>query len=129
MARKTTSIVTALGIALMLACLGGCETEVAYSSCQLDKEVTSKNICSGTSSSKTNSTSCVVRQHPHCPQNVCLSYFSRQAVCTTPCQADADCVQDSIQGTCWEFAGPLDGKPAEKYCVPPDDYYEDLIVE
>jgi hypothetical protein len=128
MSPKTTTITIAFGLAL--ACLGGCETEKAYAACQLDKEVTSKNICSGGKGASTdNSTSCVVRTHPHCADHICLSYFSRQAVCTHACVTDGDCNDDGIVGTCWEFAGPVDGKAAERYCVPPDDFYENLVVE
>ena len=43
MARKTTSIVTALGIALMLACLGGCDINIAKISQVLNSEVFSPN--------------------------------------------------------------------------------------
>ncbi len=130
MSHKTHSTSVALALGIALACLGGCEVEQAYGICQLDKEVTSKNICSGTSGATTdNSTSCVVRSHPHCPDHICLSYFSRQAICTQPCQTDDDCRLDTIAGTCWEFAGPAEGKAAERYCVPPDSHYESLVVE
>lgn len=108
----------------------GCETQQAYSACDLDKEVTSKNICSGEGSLATGkTTSCVVRSHPHCVDAICLSYFSRQSVCTRACLEDKDCALDGIAGTCWEFAGETSTKPAEKYCVPPDSHYETLASE
>lgn len=122
-----TSVVVALLLALSLAAVGGCETEKAYATCELDKEVTSKNICSGASGASTdNSTSCVVRSHPHCVEHVCLSYYSRQAICTRICGSDGDCTLDGVEGTCWEFASATDAKAAERYCVPSDAYYESL---
>jgi len=130
MSRKITILLMVLAMGFVLGGLGGCETEKAYTVCELDKEVTSKNICSGSSgASSDSSTSCVVRLHPHCPDNVCLSYFSRQAICTHACTGDGDCHDDGILGTCWEFAGAAGGKPADRYCVPPDDYYEKLVAE
>ena len=112
---------------LAMASLVGCETTSGYVTCELDKEVTSKNICSGASGASTaNSTSCVVRSHPHCVEHVCLSYYSRTPVCTRVCATNADCVLDGTAGTCWEFAAKVGTTPAERYCVPPDSFYEGL---
>ena len=125
MVTKNISLVFALFLAL--SSLAGCETTSGYTSCDLDKEVTDKNICAATDgASKSNSTSCVVRLHPHCAEQVCLSYYSRVPVCTRVCAEDADCVLEGEPGTCWEFASATDTTAAERYCVPPDSYYDGL---
>ena len=102
--------------ALLALTAAGCETTAPYAGCSLDKEVTDKGICTGTSAN----TSCVVKKHPQCDLDVCLSYYSMPAICTQPCTSDAQCPADSAgAGTCWEFA-PADaakGTPAEKYCI------------
>jgi hypothetical protein len=108
---------------LAMACLfAGCETTAPYTACPLDKEVTDKGICNGTSTS----TSCVVRKHPQCEQAICLSYFGTAPLCTQPCTADKDCPGDAItqngvlyKPICWTFA-PADvtGTTDERYCVP-----------
>lgn len=131
MLAMTTRCAAALALILTLAGLAaGCETQQAYSACDLDKEVTSKNVCSGEGGVATGkTTSCVVRSHPHCVDAICLSHFSRQSVCTRVCTQDADCTLDGIAGFCWEFAGATSTKPAEKYCVPPDSHYETLASQ
>ena len=124
------NVAVGFSLLLALASLSGCETTSAYAGCKLDKEVTDKNICSGGKGASTvNSTSCVVRKHPHCVEHVCLSYYSRAAVCTRVCAVDADCLLEGIEGTCWEFASAVGSTAAQKYCVPPDSYYDNLVSE
>lgn len=111
-------IIVALAMGVT-GCLAGCEVAAPYASCPLDKEVTDKGICNGTSET----TSCVVRKHPQCDQDICLSYYGTDPVCTKACTSAADCPDESGQTEkpiCWPFA-PADattGKPAEMYCVP-----------
>ena len=99
------------------AWLSACETTAPYADCPLDKEVTNNGICTGVAGS----TSCVVRRHPQCEQNICLSYYGVAPVCTKECSQDSDCpTENGAAATCWIFA-PADtgtGKGAEKYCVP-----------
>ena len=108
-------------LAVGLCCwLAGCETAAPYASCPLDKEVTDKGICTGTSGS----TSCVVRKHPQCDQDMCLAYYGTPAVCSQACSADSDCpAEPNVSGAakCWTFApaNAATGAVAEKYCVPP----------
>ncbi len=107
----------ALTIAIVLGCvvglaLAGCETQPPFASCDLDKEVIKKNVCTGKSSTATGTTSCVVTKHPHCVEGICLSYFGTPALCTHPCTEDAECEVDG--GFCWTFA------EGERYCVPKD---------
>lgn len=96
---------------MLIFSLSACETQAPYAACGLDKEVTDKGICTGTSSN----TSCVVKKHPQCDQAVCLSYYSMPAICTIPCSTDGECGD----GFCWSFApgDPATGKGQEKYCV------------
>lgn len=105
-------------IALVFACLfclAGCETTAPYASCPLDKEVTDKGICTGTSGS----TSCVVTKHPQCEQAICLSYFGTPPVCTQPCTTAKDCPNPS-EDICWTFApADVSNTTAQQYCVPP----------
>ena len=79
-----------------------------------------KGICTGTSGS----TSCVVRKHPQCDQDICLAYYGTPAVCSQACSADSDCpAEPNVSGAakCWTFApaNAATGAVAEKYCVPP----------
>ena len=94
----------------------GCETQVQYAACELDKEVTDKvegkNICNGTT--KGGDTSCVVTQHPHCDQSICLSYYSQTAFCTKKCVNNTECGPNTC---CWTFK---DEPTTQKYCVPND---------
>ncbi|MSP90184.1 MAG: hypothetical protein EXR79_00025 [Myxococcales bacterium] len=94
----------------------GCDTQAQYAPCELDKEVTDKvvgkNICNGTS--KAGDTSCVVTQHPHCDQSICLSYYSQTAFCTKMCVNNTECGPNTC---CWTFK---DEPTTQKYCVPSD---------
>ncbi len=101
-------ILSSLAVAL---CLFACESQPDYATCELDEEVTNQGICAGKG---TGAESCVVEQHPHCPEisgkSACLSYFDSPAFCSRGCQVDSDCPgQDAC---CWEFSDTA------KYCVP-----------
>jgi len=105
----------------------GCETQPPYAECELDIEVTAKGVCAGSGGV----TSCVVKQHPTCVHDACLSFYSSKPFCTTTCVngtsatagiSSAECGVDSF---CWTFRSaepdPKDPKvtlPAENYCVP-----------
>lgn len=120
-ARSTSIGVWAATLLIALATTTGCESEQAYAGCSLDKEVTSKGICSGgQGKSADKTTSCVVTKHPHCVDRICLSHFAKRSICSKPCTSNADCLLDGIVGSCWEF------KPSERYCVPPDEHYQTL---
>ena len=86
----------------------GCETQSPYAECELDEEVTNKGICTGGGNVGTGTTSCVVRQHPHCTQSICLSHFGSPPFCTNTCSSDADCAEG---GFCWNFSDD------QRYCV------------
>jgi hypothetical protein len=106
-AKGLALLLAALSIAAVAAVVAACETEAPFAPCELDVEVTSKNICSGTGGD----TSCVVTKHPHCTQDICLSYYGKSPVCTQTCTSNFDCPTDSF---CWTFAE----EKGEKYCVP-----------
>lgn len=110
------------GLAVM-ACgaamaLSACESQPLHESCPLDDEVVGKGVCNGT----TGTVSCVVKHHPQCDQQVCLSYFSNAPICTKPCTTAADCPSGAVPDICYTYAeaDPKTGAPAEKYCVPGD---------
>lgn len=94
--------------------LSACETQELYVACKLDPEVTKKDICAGKSGPTADTSSCVVTQHPHCDQNICLSYFGGDAFCTRTCTTNADCPD----GECWTYADASGTTPAKQYCVP-----------
>ncbi len=116
-----SSLIAALALcAAALGVFAACETQAPYATCELDTEVTSKGICAGDGKGNT---SCVVTQHPHCQDAICLSYYGQPPICSKVCTSDADC----SNGTCWTFAdgsalpGAVTGTEAtqktEKYCV------------
>ncbi|MBP47456.1 MAG: hypothetical protein CMH53_05915 [Myxococcales bacterium] len=86
----------------------GCETQSPYAACELDEEVTKKGICTGEGTAATGTTSCVVRQHPHCVASICLSHFGSTPFCSETCATDLDCPES---GFCWNFSDD------QRYCV------------
>lgn len=114
---RSLLVTLCLGAAAVIY-FGACETQAPYETCALDSEVTSKGICAGDGKG---STSCVVTQHPHCQDAVCLSYYGQKPICSKVCTSDGDCTN----GFCWTFAdavtlpGAATGttSKAEKYCV------------
>lgn len=106
-----------LVIAVILVATAACETQSNYATCQLDEEVTSKQVCDGTGGTEQSTgttTSCVVTAHPHCVESICLSFFNRRAVCSKVCSQDADCPN----GMCWEYSE----KANSRFCVPKDQF-------
>jgi hypothetical protein len=112
---KIAMVVLALGLAGTLV---GCESQPLHEACPLDGEVVDKGVCNGT----TGTVSCVVKHHPQCDQQICLSYFSNPPICTKPCTTAADCPTGAVPDICYTYAeaDPKTGTPAEKYCVPGD---------
>lgn len=99
--------------------LAACETQPLYVACQLDKDVTAKGLCKGSTAADRDTSSCVVRSHPQCDKSVCLSYYGTAPICTMTCDPsnEAACGDDA---TCWTYADedPVSKAPAQRYCVP-----------
>jgi hypothetical protein len=102
---------TLLATAAILLGISACETQAPFAACELDVEVTTKGICTG--SGKGGDTSCVVTAHPHCDSSVCLSYYSKPSICTKSCTTNTDCGSTAC---CWTFKD--DVSPVNRYCVP-----------
>jgi hypothetical protein len=98
-----------IGLGVVLAAVAGCETQADYAPCGLDEEITSQGICTNDGSANAGTTSCVVKEHPHCMQSICLSYFGTPPFCSLGCSSDGDCPGSA---TCWSFS------EQERYCVP-----------
>jgi len=105
--------------AFALGALTGCETQAQYATCELDSEVLKKGLCTGSNAKDHDTSSCVVKRHPHCDHSICLSYYGQQAVCTQPCTGDGDPVCGAA-GRCWTFsdADVLTKSTTQRYCVP-----------
>ncbi len=117
----TWKVLAAVAASVCATALLGCETQPLYGVCALDKVVTDKFICTAQKppAGEKDTSSCVVRQHPHCDHNVCLSYFGLDSFCTTACTGDDDPVCGS-QAFCWTFseADPATKSTTQRYCVP-----------
>lgn len=126
---RNRSLIAALTLSVIaVVYFAACETQAPYTTCELDVEVTSKGICAGDGKG---STSCVVTQHPHCQEAVCLSYYGQKPICSRTCTTKDD---KDTQGTCdagsfcWTFADATSlpgaatnttaSQKTEKYCVP-----------
>ena len=83
--RKTTR---AFWIALALLAAVGCEEEGLFMECPFDETIEENCVSSETGVALT----CIVEEHPQCPENICLRWESApQATCTRRCQTATDC--------------------------------------
>ena len=69
-----------LFVVLSLGLLGSCNYDDTFSTCPLSKAT--RAACESSGGSQL---SCVVREHPQCSQDICLSWKGGEAHCTLPC--------------------------------------------
>ncbi len=109
----------AVAVFFVSGLLAACETQPLYVTCQLDKDVTKKGLCNGSTAADRDTSSCVVKSHPQCDKSVCLSYYGTAPICTMTCDKanESACGDDA---TCWTYveADPVTKAPAQRYCVP-----------
>lgn len=99
-----------LVVALMVS---ACMWEEAYEECGFP--VAQRDLCLKDSddtpqeTSTKESSNCVIKNHPSCPDSFCVSYRGSPGFCSAPCLTDSDCPEGGI---CQAFA--LDCKKNEK---------------
>mgnify|MGYP004059551705 CR=1 FL=1 len=66
----------------------GCADDGMFTSCPFSTNIS--QICSGGQDGA--ALSCVVEEHPQCPEDICLSWKGTESVCTRTCDpAGTDC--------------------------------------
>lgn len=113
---STRAIWTFLVLLPLFGCEGGREEFLA---CPLDPFVVEQtDVCRKVATSApTAQKSCVVTQHPQCPDDVCVSWEGSAGFCTFPCKTDADCPADS---GCFLYQTKADAqgqKVETRYCI------------
>ena len=93
---------------LLLA--SACTYDDTFSTCPMSKAVLAACASGGGSE-----LSCVVRDHPQCSENVCLSWKGGESRCTKTCKPEAsDCPSGS---KCLAYAEFQDPAAGEYFCV------------
>lgn len=105
-----------LAVAALLGCEGGREEFLA---CPLDPFVLEQtSVCRKVETSAASAQkSCVVTQHPQCPDDVCVSWEGSAGFCTFACKSDADCPPDSGCFLYQTKAGADGAKVETRYCI------------
>jgi hypothetical protein len=103
---------------LVLGLLAGCEGgREEFLACPLDPFVLQTDVCRVAAGSDSSAQkSCVVTDHPQCPDDVCMSWEGSDAFCTYGCTKDADCPAGA--GCFLYSTRVVDGAPKEqRYCI------------
>ena len=105
--------------AACVACEGGAEQ---FISCKLDPKIEDLGLCTDDVEAASNtSESCVISDHPQCPEGVCLSWAGSEPFCTGSCQTDGDGGSDCPTGSiCRGYGLDADGTASARYCVQDD---------
>ncbi len=70
----------------------GCADETLFLACPFDKTV-NENCAQGDGSANF---TCVVTDHPQCPEDICLSWKNSEPFCSRPCTVGGhECPDDS----------------------------------
>jgi len=112
--RSLASIIVAMSVT-------GCTYDDTFSACPFSTRI--KEECAGEDGAEF---SCVVRKHPQCSQDVCLSWKGGEARCTLTCTPDgAACPGGS---TCTAYVvGFTSTEGAEHFCVQ-DEFLDEQFV-
>jgi hypothetical protein len=82
----------AFWIGLSLLAAMGCVEEGLFTECPFDETIEANCVSSETGVALT----CIVKEHPQCPEDICLRWESAaQATCTQSCKAATDCPNGS----------------------------------
>lgn len=99
----------------------GCTYDDTFSACPFSTRM--KEECAGEDGA---AFSCVVREHPQCSQDVCLSWKGGEARCTLTCTPDGG--QCPGGSTCTAYvAGHSSTAGAEHFCVQ-DEFLDEQFV-
>ena len=95
---------TVLCLLVLASVAAGCADEELFITCPMDKSI--EAICSAADGDTR--LTCVVAQHPQCPDDVCLRWKGNESLCTKVCNPEGnDCPGGS---TCTAYADTF-------YCV------------
>ncbi len=86
-----------------------CEVHTPYDTCHFDPAI--NGACFTNASEKV---SCVVDNHPDCPERVCVTYQGDGPFCTKTCTNASAC---ALGGSCEDF---LNDGEVVSYCVDPE---------
>lgn len=102
-------------VVALSACEGGHEDFLA---CKFDPLASVGSVCQqAVDSASSAQKSCVITQHPQCPDDVCMQWEGSGGFCTYGCGSDGDC---PVASSCLLYSVHVDasGKKVEKrYCV------------
>lgn len=107
---------SSFALLVLVGCEGGREEFLA---CPLDPFVIEQtSVCRKVETSAASAQkSCVVTQHPQCPDDVCVSWEGSAGFCTFACKTDADCPAESGCYLYQTKAGADGQKLETRYCV------------
>lgn len=82
-----------LGLSMGSLLLAACDEDGLFESCPLSPTI--MELCESVGQADLESGSaqltCVVEEHPMCPENVCLMWEGSESVCSRTCSSNNDC--------------------------------------